>query len=685
GERGTAGTLVPPLLVFLVALAVRLVAIHLGFAEQFFFGKYLVLGRALRESGLIADRPFAYAPIYTYFVAIAQSVFGDALYPVLVVQAVIGSISCVLILRIARRLVGPGWALLPAGIACIHRSFVLYDTTFLSDSLGLALQLGLLAALMRLEPSSRWPVFVLAGVLTGASVLHRPNNLLLLPLFAAVWCWISPWRAIALRQAAVVAGVALAVTLPVVVQNFRLSGTPGITASNPGYIFYSSNNGSSYGFRYSPPELFYRGSAYYERRTDRPFLGDAEIATVISGAVVGRPMTLAESSRYYTVFTLRHMGRYPAHYASLWFQKLWLSVNGYESHDVLPAFVRLDAIRSVTPIGLAWIAPLGLLGLGLSFRRPRGAVWLHLLLVNNLALLLAFYVVVRFRLPLEAVLVILTGPALATLYRWLRQGAWGRSTAAAVALATLGLACNVSFPQAAQRARSRAMEVLLEDGERRMRRGDLAGARRQLERMICEDREELPRMLQAHRLLAEIYARPGASFAGSAMRSPEHFDSGAVTARLAAKRRAGTITFEERRYLGHLYLEGGRADEARRVLGEALASRRPEPLTRYELARALGALDDRAGAVRELERAIGDGLLFTSRGLHAALLLARTCRDRGDPAGARSWIEQASRQSALAPWEPDGEALVPLLAELRALPGYREPLPLDALIPPVGR
>lgn len=50
---------------FAAALIVRLAAFRATYPEQFFFGKYLLLGEALRDSGWIAERPFSYAPIYT--------------------------------------------------------------------------------------------------------------------------------------------------------------------------------------------------------------------------------------------------------------------------------------------------------------------------------------------------------------------------------------------------------------------------------------------------------------------------------------------------------------------------------------------------------------------------------------------------------------------------------------------
>jgi Tfp pilus assembly protein PilF len=338
-------------------------------------------------------------------------------------------------------------------------------------------------------------------------------------------------------------------------------------------------------------------------------------------------------------------------------------------------------VSRVTPLSFGWIAPLGLLGLWFSFRHAREYVWLYVLLLNNLVLLLAFYVVVRFRLPIEAVLVILTGPALQRVALWFSGRAVRPLAWSATALVLLGLACNSSFPAAAERARGREMELLLEDAQRRYRKGDAEGAARQLETLIRRDGEDLPRLLQAHQLLAQIYSRPGVSFADSVMKSPAHFETAALIGRLEDKRRERAITFQERRYLGHLYMQAERLHEARDVLSEALAVRPPEPLTRYELARVERALGDAGSARDNLRAAMDDGLLFTSKGLRGAFLLAQIYREQGDGERAAEWTAQAARQTAMLPWNATGGVSEPWIAELKSLPGYTDPVPLESLIP----
>ena len=104
--------------ILLGAFAIRLVAIHLTFPEQFFFGKYLVLGQELLDNGLIADRAFSYSPLYVYFIALAKAIVGQALYPILVLQSLIGAGSCLLVYRIGRRFLEERWALAAAALAC---------------------------------------------------------------------------------------------------------------------------------------------------------------------------------------------------------------------------------------------------------------------------------------------------------------------------------------------------------------------------------------------------------------------------------------------------------------------------------------------------------------------------------------------------------------------------------------
>jgi hypothetical protein len=679
---GRVHPLVPAAAIFGLALAVRLAGAALVADDGYPFLKYWELARELRQASFVADRPFSYAPIYCYFVALAQLVLGESFGRLLVLQAVIGALNCTLLYGVARRLVGSRWAVVPAGLACFHHSFVVYDLALLSDALGLTFQLGLLLVLERPDEPPGTRRAALAGVLIGLAALHRANNLLLLPLVLVAWSVSRPPLRRLLRDAALLAGATLLTTLPVVVQNLRLTGSPGITASNPGYILYSSNNAASFGFRYSPPELYYRATDYYQRlaatRPETRFLGDAEIAAIVSGAILGRPMSLDESSRYYLRFTLDHVRRYPRHYLGLELHKLWLAVHGYESHDVAAVFTSARTLSALAPLRLGWLAPLGILGLVASLPVWRRTLGLWIVLVNNLALLVVFYVVVRFRLPIEAVLLLASGLALRTLWGWVRGGRHARALiAAALVLAALYVGCNVLPADLAERARYRELEMGLEEASRLASAGELDRAAVLLEELIRRDREELPRALAAHRMLAQIRARGSSAGGATPMREPGYFEPGAVVERLRVKWKRGTITFAELQYLAFLLRSRGEPATAGDVLRTALERRPPEPLSRYELA-TLEARAGRGEAARSLLlTAMSDGLMFSTRGMHGALLLAGVLEAAGDSSGARAWTVQASRLSALAPWYP--EDTEPMLERLRATPGYVPPPRLDDL------
>jgi len=642
---------------------VRLWALALTFPEQYFFGKYLVLGRELLDSGLIADRPFSYSPIYCYFIALTRGVFGDALYPVLLVQTLIGALTCVLIYLIARRFVGPGWALYAAGVACLYRSFVLYDVTFLSDALGLFLQMSLLWVLSRPGFDRSTGQVALAGALIGLCILQRPNNLLLIPLVLL---------ALALRRTPV---------------RDLLTGTPGTTASNPGYILYSSHNASSYGFRYSPPELYYRGNDYYERRAletghaQERFLGDAEIATAISGAITGDPMTLSSSSRFYLGFTLSHVGRYPLHYANLVVQRLGLAFNALEAHDVLPVFARYEVVAGITPLTYGLVAPLGLLGLVLSLRRFREHLALYVILANQLALLVVFYVVVRFRLSVEAVLILTSALALRALWSWVRARETRRLVVAGIALAGLAAACWALPSALSERARGRKLDFALDDARRVLQRGDARRAAEKIESLLGEDTEQVARNYEARQLLASVYRRSGLPRRSGSVESLLDFDTESILAALEERRRDGSITHQELRYLARLYVSEQRWPQAEAVLEQTLLRRPQDPRIRYELARAQLYLNRVEPARENLLAAVRDGLLFTTRGMQGCWLLAEICRSEGEAETAREWERQAVRLSILVPWYADDAESSDLVQRLRESPDYEDPGSLSALFP----
>lgn len=172
------------------------------------FARHLVeAGAYLGPQGELATR----MPGYPLFLAALRLIFGGSQTPVILAQCALGAATCVLLLRLARRLLPEPWPLVCGGAAAGYFGLVAPCAFPLSESLyGFFLVLSVLS-LYRAEssPARRAAAF---GLLSGCLYLIRPEPLpyilatsLLLPvLFPAFG---RRETALALAGAALVAGL----------------------------------------------------------------------------------------------------------------------------------------------------------------------------------------------------------------------------------------------------------------------------------------------------------------------------------------------------------------------------------------------------------------------------------------------------------------------------------------------
>jgi 4-amino-4-deoxy-L-arabinose transferase-like glycosyltransferase len=205
-------------------------------------------------------------PGYPLFLAICQTVFGERVLPVRLVQSALGAGCVWLTFGLVRRAL-PGrsgssettaWTvpLIAAAIVAFDPFVVANSALLLSEALFLPLMLLAqwgLAALW--EPPGEGPdgplttraaagFAALAGAATGAAVLVRPSWALYGPLALGAWVALSPKgaRRRALGRAAVVAVAAAAVLAPWWARNARVYGRFVPTALWMGASLYDGLN-----------------------------------------------------------------------------------------------------------------------------------------------------------------------------------------------------------------------------------------------------------------------------------------------------------------------------------------------------------------------------------------------------------------------------------------------------------
>lgn len=660
-----------PVIIFLVAFGVRLYALLKTYPDQFYFTKYLILGEDLFRENFIAGRPFSYSPLYCYLIALCRAVFTRHLFALLFVQIAVGSLTCTLIYLTARRLYGNPWALISGIVACLYSSFILYDISLLSDFLGVFLHLLLLTVLIYTRDDQSPAIWMIPGIVVGLCILQRPNNLLLVPLLILLMIRNRSSMRQYLARVMVFAGSAVIVISPVMVQNYALTGEPGITASNPGYIFYSSNNTNCYGFRYNPPSHFIQARKYYETVSKSgawdvsDFAGDAEIGTRITSIIDGSKMSLKASSVYYFRESMRYISNYPMEGLTLLLRKCRLIVGGYEPHDVLPVLVRRATMDGMTFVSYFWLAPLGIIGFFLSLKNRKQWLEAYVILLNQSVMLVLFYIVVRFRLSIEAMSIIFAGLVLKEMVFRITSKQWRPVLWLSGALVLLFPLCNIMDARMQQQAADQELDDQFQMARYTYERGNIPKAMVFLESIVNGQPDHSPRYAAACRHLAQIYHELGRNEDALRVNAHSLYDAGKEIQVLkdVLKNRKATAKKLERL----AFLQAGQKDmnAALATRNRALTVKPSDPVNRYHLARLQMTLAQDAEARKNLSLAVRDGLLFTRFGLPACFYLAQMEEKQDHDSRSGKYYVQAARQAAFEKWYPPDAGFAAIVNQLR--------------------
>ncbi|HQZ17949.1 MAG TPA: glycosyltransferase family 39 protein [Vicinamibacteria bacterium] len=132
-----------------------------------------------------ANYPIFHPPLYPYFLAGANALFGS-LVAVKVLQALVGSLIIPAVFRIGLRLFGSRTAAGAAALAAFYPELIWFSAHFWCETLFLAFLWWAIERVIAADDASSIRSAAGAGVLFGLAVLTRETVLYLLPL-AALW------------------------------------------------------------------------------------------------------------------------------------------------------------------------------------------------------------------------------------------------------------------------------------------------------------------------------------------------------------------------------------------------------------------------------------------------------------------------------------------------------------------
>ncbi len=429
--------------IFGLALAVRLLHVWLLGRSPWFSALmgdargYDEWARRLAGGDWLGTEVFYQAPLYPYFIGVVYSVFGHSLTALRVVQAVVGAGSCALLGLAGSRFFSTRVGLIAGVVLAIYAPAIFFDALIQKSVLDLffiTLALWLTGRLV--DDRSNRRIWLALGVAMGGMALTRENALVFVGVILA-WALLpnlvrlkpdttipvrNPGTAMpaphvvsgfsrTLHAATFIAGLAI-VLLPVAVRNYAVGGGFYLTTSQFGPNFFIGNNPKADGTYASL--RFGRGAPEYER-TD---------ATELAEHALGRTLTPAEVSGYWTTRAVDFITGQPAAWLRLTGRKVVLLFNATEMIDTEAQESHAEWSWPLRVGGwfghFGLLAPLALAGLVLVWSDRRRLAVLYVMLATYAASVIMFYVFARYRLPLVPMLLLFAAAGVAALPAWLR-------------------------------------------------------------------------------------------------------------------------------------------------------------------------------------------------------------------------------------------------------------------------
>jgi tetratricopeptide (TPR) repeat protein len=426
----------PAVAIFAVALAVRLVHVWQIRRAPFFsvlMGDshgYDEWARQIAAGDWFGHDVFYQAPLYPYFLGVVYAVAGRSLLTVRILQAVIGSASCVLLALAARRLFSTRVGLAAGVMLALYAPAIFFDGLIqktVLDVFLVCLSLWIIAGIAE-GSTSPWPWLSL-GLAMGGLSLTRENAMVFV---LVIVCWALIRREPLAMAGAFLVGLAL-VLVPVAARNSTLGGGFYVTTSQFGPNLYIGNNPAADG-TYQPLG-FGRGAPEFERRD----------ATEMAEHALGRTLTPSGVSRYWTDRALSYITSRPAEWLELTGRKVALLWNTSEMLDTESQETYGEwslPLRLLGPIGrFGILVPLALFGIVVTWPRRSRFMVIHAMLLAYCASVVLFYVFARYRFPLVPFLMLFAAAGVLAVPDAIRAravpgGVWTLAALGAVALFT---------------------------------------------------------------------------------------------------------------------------------------------------------------------------------------------------------------------------------------------------------
>ena len=401
--------------------------------------------QAIADGQTFVDEPYFRAPLYPAFLAGVYKLFGHDYLAPRIIQAVLGSLSCGLVFLIGRRAFGRVVGSIAGVVAATYWMLVYFDGELLVPSLIIFLDLTLVWLLLHAASRPGVLVCAAAGAVLGLSAIARPNILLFAPVIV-LWMLILYRKRFrrAFVHVACMTAACLAVVLPIAIRNYVVGHDFVLISSQGGVNFYIGNNAHADGHTAVVPEAPTGGGA-----GGGAMAGFIDAVTRLAETERGRSLKPSDVSRFYSDRALSFIGKQPTDFLKLTIRKLRLfwSRREISNNKNIDFFTRrFTPVVRLLPLRFGWVAPLGILGLALCWRRRGELFPLWGFVLVYMVSVVAFFCTARFRAPVLPVLIILAAFAACQMVSAIIRARWKPVLGALAVLAPAALLVNVPPP-----------------------------------------------------------------------------------------------------------------------------------------------------------------------------------------------------------------------------------------------
>lgn len=328
---------------------------------------------------------------YTYFLVVVYAVFGsDPLAAKLIQSIAVGILQPLLAYAIGRRVFGEAAGLAAAGITAIYAYFIYYSATLMTEPFYMTAILASFYLAIQLvnrseSESGLWKPAITLGFTLGIAVLLRQVFLVFI-LVLLIWAWRASERRLGWLAALPAVVVALMV-LPFTLYNSSRFDTFVLLNTNAGYAFFWANH-PIYGTRFEPILLDDMGS--YQELIPEDLRGLDEAALDRELLKRGIRFVAEDPARY----LLLSISRIPAYFI-FWPSGQSSAISNISrvlSFGLFLPFMTYGLITAWMDRGKA------------ALNGPVGLLTLFILAYSAIHLL--SWSLIRYRLPVDAVLVV---------------------------------------------------------------------------------------------------------------------------------------------------------------------------------------------------------------------------------------------------------------------------------------